>query len=92
MLDITSNGTFPFPGTLQDVRGSGSNVVQVSFGAGVTAANVLIQGRLTDDVNWTDLGAALTTNSLVPMIPVPKLRAVVSGFTGAGTISIRSRN
>lgn len=82
-VETNISGNFDTQIALVDRYGSGANVVQIDFNGAITGS-VTIFGRVRPDAAWVQIGDPITSNALVPILPVPLLRYAVSVATGAG--------
>ena len=75
---------------LEDIRGSGTNILQVNFSGSITGS-VRLFGRVSEDLDFVEMTAApITGDALFPVLPVPLLRAEVTVTGGTGFVTVRS--
>jgi hypothetical protein len=71
-----------------DQYGSGTNVIQVDFDAGIIGS-VRLFGRVSPDCSWVELTETpISADALFPILPVALLRAEVTVSSGGGGLNM----
>ncbi len=85
LLDAVSANTTGSAVTIEDPEDKGFVAIQVDLDG--ATGTVSLQGRIDTTFAWTEF-ASLTADSIATYDRLPQMRAVLSGYTGPGDVSV----